>query len=217
MINLGYATFDLGSTNQLFIESRSSGASIMLTNQEVSIALLPPFAPDKSTNLASSRISAREASASPNAIARMKNWETNLIAAEMEWEETQRLPLSKILLMNGDDFLLYSLKVTFKASNQIGSRAVEFFQNPYAKGIARFGENPNDTRFAAVYFTSLDGMRNVGLLLWLPAPSSTNLSEYLEPILRSFRFTAERVDDRETVKALIRGAGIPQRKEPSPE
>jgi hypothetical protein len=181
----------------------------MLTNRDVSMAFLPPYAPKKSTNLASSRISASEARANPNTLARLTEWENDQMAAEMAWEETQPLPPSRILLMTGDDFLLYSLKVAFKAGNRIGSKGVEFFQSPFTKGIVRFGETTNDNRFAAVYFASLDDTKNVGLLLRLPSPSSRNLSDYLNPILRSFRFTAEKVDDREAVKALIRGAGIP--------
>jgi len=144
----------------------------------------------------------------------MKEWENDLMAAEMAWEETQPLPPSRILLMNNDDFLLYSLKVVFKAGNRIGSNGVEFFQGPYTKGIVKVGQTTNDSGFASIYLASLDGTKNVGLLLRLPSPSSTNLSDYLDPILRSFRFTAERVDDRKAVKALIRGAGIQQRKEP---
>lgn len=211
LVNLGYATFDTGSTNQLFIEITSIGGSIILTNRDVSMAFLPPFAAEKSTNLASSRISAREARVNLDTLARMKEWEGDLLAAEMAWEETQPLPPSKILLMNGDDFLLYSLKVAFKAGNRIGSKGVEFFQSPNTKGIVRVGENSNDSRFALVYFASLDRTKNVGLHLRLAGPSSSNLFDYLDPVLRSFRFTAERVDDREAVKSLIRGAGIQQR------
>jgi hypothetical protein len=205
LVNLGYATFDTGSTNQLFIESTSSGASVILTNKDIYMAFLPPYVPKKSTNLVSSR-------ANPNALARLLEWENDPMAAEMAWEETQPLPPSRIFLMNGNDFLLYSLRVAFKAGNRIGSKAVEFFQSPFTKGIVRFGETTNDSRFAAVFFASPDDTKNLGVLLRLPSTSSTKLSDYLDPILRSFRFTVERVDDREAVKALIRGAGVPQRK-----
>lgn len=75
LLNLGYATFDTGSTNQLFIESTASAGSVILTNKDVYMAFLPPFAPKKSTTLASSRVSASEARAHPNALARMREWE----------------------------------------------------------------------------------------------------------------------------------------------
>lgn len=212
LINLGYATFDTGSTNQLFIESTSSGA-VILTNHHVSIAFLPPFATDRSANSTSSRLTPREARANPNTVAILKEWETDPMAAEMAWEETQLLPLFRILLMSEDDFVLYSLKLSFKAANRIGSNGVEFFQSPCTKGITRVGESAKDSHFAAVHLASPDGMKSVGVRLLLPSRSSTNLFEFLDPILRSFQFTADRVDDREAVKALIRGAGIQQRKE----
>lgn len=212
LVNLGYATFDIGSTNRLSVENASRRASIRVTNWDVSMVFFPPFAPEKSPNSALSRISAREALANPNTFASMREWEADQMAAEMAWEETQPLPLSRIVLMNGDDFLLYSLKVAFKAGNRFGSKGVEFFQSSYAKGIVRVGESTNDSRFA-VRFASLDGTKNVGLLLTLAGPASTNLVDRLNPLLRSFRFTAARVDDREAVKALIRDAGIQQRKE----
>jgi hypothetical protein len=96
--------------------------------------------------------------------------------SEVAWEETQPLPPSKILLMNGD-FLLYSLKVAFKAGNRFGSKSVEFFQSPNTKGIVMVGESTNDSRIAIVNLISLDGMKNVGFRLMLPNPSSTNLPD----------------------------------------
>ena len=212
LVNLGYATFDTGTTNHLFIESTSSGAAIIVTNRDVSMAFLSPFAPKKSVNQASSRVSEREARAKPNTLARMKEWETDLIVAEMSFEEAQPLPPSKIFLMNSDDFLLYSLKAALKAGNRIGSKSVEFIQSSYTKGIVRIGENMNDSRFAMVCFASLDGTKNIGLHLRLTGPSCTNLFDYLDPVLRSFRFTVASVDDGNAVKALIRDAGIQQQK-----
>jgi hypothetical protein len=209
LINMGYASFDVGSTNHFFVESVASGASVSLTNRDVSMVFLPPFAPCGSSNLASSGMSAR---ANPNTLARLKEWKNDQMAAEIAWEETQPMPPSRILLMNNDDFRLYSLKVAFKAGNRFGSKGVEFFQSPFTKGIVRFGETTNDNRFVAVHFRSLDDTKSIGLLLRVPDASSSNLSDYLDPILRSFRFTAEAVDDREMVKDLIRDAGIPQRK-----
>jgi hypothetical protein len=213
LLDLGYATFDSGSTNQFFIESAGSGASIILTNRSVSLVFLPPRAPQKSTNLASSVVSPGIVQAKPDLLTRMKEWENDVMATQMACEETQPLPLSKIFMMKRDDFLLYSLKVAIKAGNGFGSTGVEFFQAPYTKGIIRIGETSNDNGFAAVQLASLDDTKAVGFLIRLTPPSSSNLFDYLDPILRSFRFTAETVEDREVVKALIRGAGIQQRKE----
>lgn len=212
-INLGYATFDTGSTNPISIETTSSGASVLLTNRDVSLSFLPPFSPGKSTNLISAKVSAREARVHPQTLARMQEWEANPMAAEIAIEETQILPLSQILFMSKDDFPLYSMRVALKAGNHYGSREVQFFESPDAKGIVRIGETATDSRFAAVFLASQDGTKNVGLFLKVPETASNDLSASLDPILRSFRFTTERVDDREAVKTLIRGAGIQQRRE----
>jgi hypothetical protein len=115
--------------------------------------------------------------------------------------------------MSNDEFLGYSMRLLFKSADQFGSREVQFFENRYAKGIARIGKATNDNRFAAVVFASPDGTRQVGLQLKIPDESTNDLSTVLDPILGSFRFTADRVDDQEKVKALIREAGIRQRED----
>ncbi|HYT59018.1 MAG TPA: hypothetical protein VEL06_02545, partial [Haliangiales bacterium] len=217
LINLGYATFDTGSTNPISIETSSSGASVLLTNGDVSMAFLPPFGPEKGTNLISVKVPAAEARRHPHTLAYMQEMETNQMAAEMKVEETTMLPFSAILSMSGDDFLVYSMKLAVKAGNRFGSKEVEFFESPDAKGIARFGKTTNDERFAAVFLASADGSKEVGLLLTATEASPKRLVESLDPILRSFRFTTEGVDDRDRIKAMIRGAGIHQRQESQPD
>jgi len=44
----------------------------------------------------------------------------------------------------------------------------------------------------------------------LAETSSEDIAGLLDPILRSFRFTTDSVDDKEKIKSLIREAGIPQ-------
>jgi hypothetical protein len=210
LINLGYATFDVGFTNQLFMESRPSGG-IILTNYDVAMVFYPPRA--RTPNITFG-FSPKEIVANPNLHAHIMKYQADLISAEMEWEETQLIPPAKILFMNGDDFLLYSFKVKHKAPYRYGSKQVEFIQSSSVKGIVRRGETETDNLFAAVTFTSLDGTKLTGLSMKLTDPSSTNLSDYLDPILRSFCITVESVNDLEAIKALIREAGIPQRKEP---
>jgi len=146
----------------------------------------------------------------------MQEWEADQMAAEMAVEETQILPLSKVLFMSNDDFLLYSMRLALKAGNRFGSREVQFFESPDAKGIVRIGKTATDSRFAALLLASPDATKNVRLLLTIPDARSNGLSASLDPILRSFRFTTQTIDDREALKALIRGAGIQQRRE-SPE
>jgi len=212
-INLGYATFDTGSSNPISIEASSSGASVLLTNRDISMAFLPPFSREKTTNLTSAKVSTVEARKHPHILAYMQELKTNRITAEMTLEETGLLPFSEILLMSNDDFFVYSMRLADKAGNRFGLNEVQFFESPDAKGIARIGKATNDSRFAAVFLASLDGTREVGLLMTIPETASNDLPMLLDPILRSFRFTTEKVDDREKVKALIRGAGIRQRED----
>lgn len=216
VINLGYATFDTGSTNQLFIESRAESAVILLTNHDIGIGFLPPHAPTKNMT---SVISASEARKHPKTFAYMMQWETDDVAAEIDCEETYLLPLLKLVFMKNDDFLLYSSKVGVKLSWLSQCERVEGFQSPYAKGIVRYltnsayGEHPNKYLGAVGFFKSLDGNKGIGFKFQLNDPSSTNLATYLDPMLRSFQFTVDNVDDREAITALIRDAGIPQPKQ----
>ncbi len=208
-INLGYASFDTGMTNLISIEAISSGASVLLTNSDLRVVFLPPFCPEKSMDLpsASARVSANEA----RAHARKLEMEADQVAAEMRMEETQLLPFSKVLFMGNDDFLLYAIRLTLKAGNRWSSREVQFFEGPDAKGIVRIGKASNDRRFASVFLASRDGTKAVGFQMTIPRATSNDISTSLDPILRSFHFTTDTVDNRDTIMALIRGAGILRR------
>jgi hypothetical protein len=211
-VNLGYATFDTGSTKPLFIEARAAN-SLVLTNHDVWMAFLPPFGPMKLANSVSANVSATERTRHPHMAVVVAEWKTNPITMSMAEEEAQILPLSKTVFMSKDDYLLYSLELAMKAGNRLGSGGVQFFESPTVKGIVWIGADTNDVRSAAVSLASFDGTRNVGLHFELRGTSSTNLSPLLDAIIRSFRFT-EKVDEPEAVKAMIRAAGIPQRKDP---
>jgi hypothetical protein len=211
LINLGYATFDAGATNQFFIETGGNG-SVMLTNHDVVIFLFAPYALQKSSTLSPATISSRNASSYPKTSAYTRQLETNPISAQMVLEEMQPLPFYKILIMNKDDFLMYSLAVAHKATMGTGFKQVEFFQSHHMKGVVYTGEN-HEKQTTAVHLSTLDNTKSLGIHLWPAIPGSTNYSDYLDPILRSFCFTAENVEDREAIKALIRDAGIPQRKQ----
>jgi hypothetical protein len=212
-INLGYATFDTGSTNPISIEGTSNGAAVLLTNRDVSMAFLPPYGLEDPRNRSSAKVSPGEARAHPHTLAYMQQLEGDQVTAEMAMEETRILPFSKLLRMSNDDFLAYSMRIALKAGNSAGLKEVQFFNAPDAKGIVRIGKNTNDNRFAAVFLASPDGARKVNLLLRVCGSSSSDIWASLDPILRSFRFTADTVDSRDRVKALIRAAGIRQRED----
>lgn len=209
-INLGYATFDTGATNPISIAATASGA-VLLTNRDVSIAFLLPFAPDISSDPSIEQTVGREERAHPHIAAYLREAATDPMAAEMAVEQIRKLSFSQVLLMNNDDFLVYSFRLLLKVGDRLGSKEVWFFTGPHTKGIVRIGQTPNDVRFANVWFVSPDGKTGIGLLLSIPEGSSNTVYTPLEPILRSFRFTINKVGDRDEIKTLIREAGIHQR------
>jgi len=211
-VNLGYATFDTGSTNPISIEAVASGAALLLKSGDVQMFFFLPFGPEKAVDAtsASGEVAARDARKYPHMCSYLEKLKTDFVAAEMEVEEIQLAPLSKVLFMNSDDFLLYITMLGQKATFSRSLNEVQFFESPEAKGIVRIGERAKDRRVAFVCFSSLDGTRKVGLRLNLAETSSEDIAGLLDPILRSFRFTTDSVDDKEKIKSLIREAGIPQ-------
>ena len=209
-VNLGYATFDTGSTSPVNICSQAGGASILVVYDDVHIGFLPPFVPGgPSTQAARKRAVSREEGRNyPRAMSYVQQMLADPLAAEVAMEATSLLPFSRILLMSKDQFLEYSLKLSHKGSFQRGLNEVYFFESPYAKGITRTGDSTNDRRVASVVLTSPDGRHCVGIHLGVEEGSSQDIGQVLDPIVRSFRFTVDSVQDREKVKALILSAGI---------
>jgi len=208
-VNLGYASFDTGSKGPISIQTSESGASLILTNGKVYMAFLPPFCPKEPTNTVSfSGISAHEKHIHPHTSAFLETFESDSIAGQMIVEETEILPFTKAFFMNGDDFLLYSIKLRQKGSDGIGNKEVQFFESNDLKGIVRIGRRNVGRQFAHVSFVSQDGKKAVGLILSLDEGSTNEISKVLAPILSSFHFTVDSVSNRERIKALIREAGI---------
>jgi len=173
------------------------------------MAFLPPFCPKEPTNTVSfSGISAHEKHIHPHTSAFLETFESDSIAGQMIVEETEILPFTKAFFMNGDDFLLYSIKLRQKGSDGIGNKEVQFFESNDLKGIVRIGRRNVGRQFAHVSFVSQDGKKAVGLILSLDEGSTNEISKVLAPILSSFHFTVDSVSNRERIKALIREAGI---------
>jgi hypothetical protein len=214
-VNLGYATFDTGSTNSISLETTTSGAAVVLTNAHFQMVFLPPFCPQETDNRtsASAKITAREARSHPHTLGFLQLMETNSLSGEMRMEEARELPLAKILFLSSDDFLLYTITFGHKVTCLWGANEVQFFESPTGNGIVRIGKSAEDRRFAGVFFASADGTRAIGYQLLLSATCPSGIAEVLDPVIRSFQFTAEDISDREKVKALIRKAGILQRPE----
>jgi hypothetical protein len=92
-----------------------------------------------------------------------------------------------------------------------GSNEIWSFATPHIKGIVRVGEGPDDRQRAVVNLASLDGTRNLMMLVFLLHGSTKDIALALDPILASFQFTIGKVSDRDEIKKLISEAGIPIR------
>lgn len=218
-VNLGYATFDMGTTDPIYIATVGDRGMVVITNADFGFRLTAPYAVGESTNSAipTPDIAVR-AKAGSHLARYVEMGLTDMVAAQVEMEETHILPISRIALMTKDDFYLYALKLVSKAGLTWGDNEIWSFTTPHIKGIVRIGEGPDDRRTAMVNLASLDGTRNLTMLVFLVRDSKADIALALDPILASFQFTIDRVRDRDEIKRLISNAGIPTRpmKEPQP-
>jgi hypothetical protein len=211
-VNLGYATFDMGTTGAIYIAAVDDGAAVAVTNDDLGIEFMPPYLPEAltDTSISSAMIEA-DAKAGSSLARYVEVARTNVVAAEIELEETRLLPISQIALMSSEDFRLYAVKLVRKAGLFWGSNEIWWFITPRVQGIVRVGEGPNDRQRAQVILTSLDGTRNLAIQAILPHGSSKDIMVALDPILASFQFTIDKVNDRNEIRRLILQAGIPMR------
>jgi hypothetical protein len=209
-VNLGYASFDTGSTSSVESRSQGDGAFVVVVYDGIHVGFLPPFVPGGSSALPdrAKAVSTQDGRKYPQTMRYVQQMVKDPLAAEVAVEATSLLPFSKIVTMNKDEFLAYSLKLREKGSHQRGLNEVRVFETRYVKGIERIGDSTTDRRVASVVFTSRDGTRCVGMHVGLEEGSSQDIAAVLDPILRSFRFTVKSVEDRAAVKALILHAGI---------
>jgi hypothetical protein len=207
-VNLGYATFDTGSTNAISLEARGDGVTLVLSNRDVKLVFQPPSAPAFRDPGVTAKFTDEESLAHPKTVAFLELRQTNALAGQISSEETQPASWPKIFLMSEDDFLLYSAQIGLKGMNKIGTGEVEYFETSTIRGIVRIGRSRTDRQIADAFIYSLGGTREAGFILALPDKSPVKIEDLLAPIIRSFRFTADRVDNREEVKTMIQQAGI---------
>jgi hypothetical protein len=183
-VDLGYATFDMGTTGSIYIATEGDSGIVIITNADFGLRITTPFP-----------------------IGGL----TNLVAVRIEVEETQSLPISRIALMSRDAFHVYLIKLVSKVGNNWGSNEIYSFATSHIKGIVNVGEGPDDRQRAMVSLSSLDGTRDLGMQVFLLPGSSKDIALALDPILASFQFTVDKVSDRDEIKKLISQAGIPKR------
>lgn len=211
-VNLGYATFDMGTNAPIYITAEEMHTAVVITNADFGFRFAGPFGVGELKN---STVSLEDIAARARAGSRLARYvETQLsdmVASQIEMEQTQLLPFSRTTLLLSDDFSLYLLKLTSKARNNWGSNEIWSFTTPYIKGIVRVGQGPTDRQRAVVYLASLDGSRNLTLMAVLLHGSTKDIGAAIEPILASFQFTIDKVPDNIEIMRLISKAGIPMR------
>jgi len=210
-VNLGYAIFATGTTSKSLVQSTgSSDAGLLVSNAEFQLAMLPPFTSQSAGNLPVALVK------HPQTARYAQKLMVDPVAAQIEMEEAQELPLLKLAFMNRDEFLLYSTVLSEKASLRRGRNEVYSFTTPRIKGIVRVGDSPQDRRIASASIASLDGRENVGFHFHLGDSVSTDIGQVLDGILCSFQFTTGSVSNRDEVVSLISSAGIHRRDESLP-
>jgi hypothetical protein len=192
-VNIGYATFDLGSATPVVRTARGSNATSILINAgDFRFLILPPFSP-KNLGL-----------------------QADSIAAFQDIEQVQPLSLSQVFWMNCDAFLAYSFRLSEKASYRLGHNEVCCFTSPHAKGIIYIGADPTDRRQAILDISSPDGKLNVGFNAHLEGPSTGDIGPILKHIAASFQFTIDAIPAPQEIAKRIADQGIPKRPEDSP-
>ena len=185
---------------------------VVITNADFIFQFTAPYAIGESTNSSPSAADiAARAKAGSHLARYVQTGLTDMVAAQVEVEETHILPISRITPMSKDDFYLYALKLVSKAGMYWGSNEIWSFATPHIKGIVRVGQGPDDRQRAMINLASLDGTRNLTISVILHPGSSKDIALPLDPILASFQFTIDKVYDRDEIKKLISQAGIPFR------
>ena len=77
------------------------------------------------------------------------------------------------------------------------------FASDSISGLVYVGDSASDSRHAMISLASVQGDRQVGCHLWLPADSRVPINDILDAILGSFEFTVETIPDRPALVALI--------------
>jgi hypothetical protein len=199
VVDIGYANFDIDDAEPLSIQVTGSlKTALRLQNDEVEMLIPAPF----STNGAVATPLPAE-SGENHLAGRIRQSIADHISEEEAVERTRELPFSRLMLMSRDEFLAYALDVTDKASNRMGSHDVVFFTSQYCRGIIRVGEDSQDVRHAHIVIASTDGSKCVGIHLWLSSTSTRDIQAVLNPIIASFRFTVESVNDQKRIRSLI--------------
>ena len=210
-VNLGFASADTGTSSVSTVSAFKIGNGIGLKYADVMVILFSPHNPQAPAAEKSqvAMLAESHASTDPRFAEWARGWETNPVAAEVDAEKAQLLPYSTIFFMSEDDFLVYNNRLMMKGVRWPDAYAVNIFETPNVKGIVWIRKTTTGGQSADADLTSPDGTKVVSLNAYIPGNSPRTISQVLDPILGSFRFTADSVTDPAHVQALIHEAGIP--------
>lgn len=211
-VNLGYATFSAPTASTTTVQSTgSTGAGLIVSNEQFQLVFLPPFAPQATAGLSPA------VDGYPRLASHLQKLQADPVAGEVETEEVSELPILKVATMNQDEFLLYATAVLDKACCRRGRNEVYSFTAAHVKGIVRIGDSPQDRRIASASIASHDGREDVGFHLYLRNGGATDIAKVLDGILSSFRFATDTVANHDEITNLISSAGIRRRDDGQPD
>jgi len=209
-VNLGYATVDTGTSSVSTIRTGKTSNGIGLAYEDVRVIFTSPHNPQAPTGKKSGIASTSESEmrAHPHLAEFTRSWDANPVAADISTEEIHLLPYSTIFFMSEDDFLLYTAQLAVKGAHWTEANEVKIFETPNVKGVVWIKKSTTGIESADADLSSSDGTKAISIHAFIPENSPRNISQVIDPILGSFRFTADSLTDPAHVKALIHEAGI---------
>lgn len=206
VVNLGFATFDTGSTGAVTVEARGSrGTVISATNRDFEILFMAPFSLGQP---GSSGIDSSTRTQYPQTAARLDQLLLDPISAQIDIERSAVLPFHKVALLSKGGFIDYALRLGEKASLNVGCSEVFYFTTAFTRGLVRIGETQADRSRAAVMLVDLHDDLHLGFRAHAAGAETADIAQILDPILGSFRFTMSVPAAPEAVRQRISAAGI---------
>jgi hypothetical protein len=212
-IDLGYATFDIGFTDNV---SRSvfgkTGTRVILSNATVVVWFGPPTATERlyhaSQHTRDELVISRWRAEYPKSVSQLQEMISNPLQAQIHAENTTVASLWELALMTEDQFRLYTMHLIQKLATTIGMNEVISFDAPYSRGLIRIGENPTDRTRASVWLLSQNNRCMVACNARMTKSADYDIGALMESIARSYRFSVETVPSFEKVEQLMEQAGI---------
>lgn len=155
-----------------------SQTCVSLTNEMMSLVLLPPFAANPEIG----------------------------VQAEIDVEESVYPDFWQVLFMGRRQFFSLIAALAYKTSTTRGWNEIYSYVSSDTIGLVRIGDSVDDRLHASASISSISGNRHVGFHLEISPGSSVNLGSLLDVLLSTFEFTTESIPDDQVLAKLIREA-----------